>query len=168
MTWNILLISPGREFAVAGALAGFGFTAYLPTIPRVIRRGPERRRVTVDRPLFPGYLFLMRPDARQSLIRSISGVRGYLPSGDGIATLSADAILAVRIAEGDAYAAATTPPQRRFHVGDRVWINRPDHAAHLVEGIIKRLDKSDRAVIEVMSPSLAVAVVTDAAWLEPA
>jgi len=165
MTWNIILTRPQSEFRAMAGLADYGFTAYLPTIRIIIRLGPGRTRVPRMRPMFPGYLFLYGAVGRHSLVHRVSGFRGFLMANVRLATLSAHAVALVRHAE---VAMQDARPVSKWSIGDRVRINKSDHPAHLLEGVVQSLDKHDRAVLDIIGRPLAVAIDTNAAWLEPA
>lgn len=159
MTWNILLIQPNREFIAAGALEGFGFEVYLTTLACVVRVGASRRRVPRFRPMFPGYLFVMASAARQGRVHAAPGVRSYLMGRDGPASLSEAAVALVREMERGARVEPSFP--RRVRLGDRVRIS-----GHDLEGLLVALDKSDRAVVEVLIQPRAVALADSAAQSE--
>jgi transcription antitermination factor NusG len=166
MDWHILQIAPrqenrsnrwlsGEETIASAHLIGRRIKTYLPMRSVVVRRGPSRKRVTCSVPLIPGYLFAQLPDDLSwGHARSAPGVRGFLTLNDQPATITQAALERIQSVE------------RGFRPGDRVSINDDTNLWDGYEGVLLSLDKKDRAVVEIMLPSLAWRIVTDATRLE--
>lgn len=76
--WFILLTEPQREGTAVDGLKERKIDAYGPTVlKRLVRRG---RKIEVERPLFPGYIFakLIEGIDSFSVPISVRGVRDYL------------------------------------------------------------------------------------------
>ncbi len=64
LKWHVLLTEPSRERVAAARLKGMGFGPYVPTFQKLtsytVRSmfGVTRRKRLIERPLFPGYLFM--------------------------------------------------------------------------------------------------------------
>lgn len=64
LKWYVLLTEPNRERIAAARLRGLGFDPYVPTFQKLTHYtvrsmfGVTRRQRKVERPLFPGYLFI--------------------------------------------------------------------------------------------------------------
>lgn len=146
--WHILTIEPRREFTVAASLAGSGVTIYLPTYQ--VRVGAGRLTRLIDRPLFPGYLFArMASGASWRAVHSAAGYSGYLRCGEYPATLSEAAIVLVRKVEEE-MAAKAKVRESRFQRGDEVVIDEDKNPWMGLHGIVEKLDKTDRVIIEII------------------
>jgi transcriptional antiterminator RfaH len=76
--WYIMLVEPQREVTACAGLVGRRVQAYGPTFyKRLVRRG---RKVEVQRPLFPGYIFARLVEGVDdfSLPKRVAGVRDYM------------------------------------------------------------------------------------------
>lgn len=76
--WFILLTEPSREATAVRGLRERGIQAYGPVVmKRLVRRG---RKIEVERPLFPGYVFarLVVDVDDFSAPKRVNGVRDYL------------------------------------------------------------------------------------------
>lgn len=76
--WFILLTEPQREVTAVHGLKERRVEAYGPSVlKRIVRRG---RKLEVQRPLFPGYIFAKLVEGVDDfgLPKRVAGVRGYL------------------------------------------------------------------------------------------
>ncbi|MCD6291565.1 MAG: hypothetical protein J7M34_13765 [Anaerolineae bacterium] len=116
--WYALYTKPQKEQQVAEQLALKDVPVFLPMIP--VRR---HRRNTVDRPLFPRYLFaqLVLDDPRTAAIRWTPGLVRFVAFGERPVAIPDEVIakLRERVAE---FRAAGGLPTHNFHPGDRVLI----------------------------------------------
>lgn len=144
--WHILLTEPGQETTAAAGLIARRYAPYLPTFKRSERaRGGAKRRV-VERPLFPGYLFLLidraQADLRSARIRAIPGVRDWLMVGTSAecrAILSDREMVEVKKADARIN---RQKPKLPFDVGSKVEIDDPLWVGQL--GTIEQLDDHGR------------------------
>lgn len=168
MTWHIITTDPRREFALAGHLVGRGVTVYCPTYQITKRRGPSAKRVRIDRPMFPGYLFAMASDATARAVRSATGFRGYLCGPEGPSALSEAAVAAVRQIEEELALAVKAKHGAPFLVGDTVRLSAaPEHHPFCgFDAIVQRLDNRDRATLCLMLHGRSWQIVSPAQWLE--
>jgi len=125
-TWHAIWVAPGQEVRVFRALHDLGFSPYLPRDREtVLRRG---KKVDIERPLFPGYVFVrlaiwrdnsweaIRPkdrlDAAPSAAVAGDVIIGQTINGsaieiactsgiDGIIELIKDGALPARVADGE-------------------------------------------------------------------
>ena len=156
--WHILTTEPQREFAVAGGLAGYGVTVYLPTYPVRVACAPNtgKKFRIVYRPRFPGYLFAqMANGACWEATRRVGGVKGYLRGPEGPKLISDAAIALVRQSEKTMLPESKIEGEKPFKPGDHVRIDEDGNPWTGLDGIVKRIDKSDRAVILLMMPNMA-------------
>ncbi len=154
MTWHILTTEPQREFAVAGGLVGYRVTVYLPTYPVRVRAAPNTGKPfrIVDRPLFPGYLFAKLDDgAAWKAVHRVSGISGYLRGPEGPKLISDAAIALVRQSEKAMVEAPKAEREKPFKPGDHVRIDEDGNPWTGLDGFVERIDKSDRAVILLMT-----------------
>lgn len=69
MSWYVLYLRPRSEKKVADVCEAHGIEGYLPL--QAVTRIYQRRKVTVEVPLFPGYFFVsFDPDQRIVLLRT--------------------------------------------------------------------------------------------------
>jgi len=64
--WKVLFVKPRTEKKVAEYCVLYGIHHYLPL--RTKKRIIQRRRVTVEQPLFPGYVFVRLPPQQRLLL----------------------------------------------------------------------------------------------------
>jgi transcriptional antiterminator RfaH len=98
--WFIILSEPNREGRAAEGLRERGIDAYAPKVlKRMVRRG---RKVEVERPLFPGYIFakLIEGVSDFSIPKRVVGVRDYLRFEGIPCAIQEGAIDAIRRREG--------------------------------------------------------------------
>ena len=148
--WHILTTEPQREFAVASGLVGYRVTVYLPTYPVRVRAAPNAGKQfrIVDRQLFPGYLFAQMADgAAWKAMHRVSGIAGYLRGPEGPKLISDAGIDLVRQSEKAMLAASKIEREKPFKPGDHVRIDEDGNPWTGLNGVVERLDKSDRAVI---------------------
>lgn len=125
--WHIALTEPQRERTATVNLMAWGYEVYCPTFRKVAGSGGGGAKRQVDRPLFPGYLFVREsPDGWTSL-RHASGIRqvhSLLMINGDYAMLPEDEVLAVRAVEDRLMYQWLNPDARvpRLHVGDRVQV----------------------------------------------
>jgi transcription antitermination factor NusG len=166
MSWNILRIQPRHEQVAASRLASLGLVTFLPMTTATIRRGRSRARCQVQRPIFLGYVFVVGNDRLWTALHQVSAINGFLRRADGgPAVLSDQAIAAVR--EAAAMANATPANRWPFQPGDRVRVRDRADPFFGIVGILERLDRKDRAVIELMT-NYRVKVTVAASRLEAA
>lgn len=85
LIWYAVLTNPRCEAKAVAGLRERGFDVYLPEETR-LKRSKANARERVNRPLFPGYLFVgLNPDCGAGLyhVRLQDGVRGVVASADG-------------------------------------------------------------------------------------
>lgn len=100
MSWYIVRSASGREARAEVSLIEAGFDVYLPRLARWEwgARSVQKRRI--ERPLFPGYLFvLVPPPERFDLVRDADGVHAFLNRAGHPAPIPDGLIAAFRRAE---------------------------------------------------------------------
>lgn len=161
--WHVLLIEPQQERRVAVYLTAYRFKVYLPTIPYRTTRGCRRVKVEVERPMFPGYLFIrFDPDLddgkRRQRIDIAQGVREFMKL-DGEHAIISEADL-LRVEQEEKY--QHDPTRRaavRFGYDQGEMVRVTDGPFQGFNGTIGQLD--DRGRIKVLLSLLGRAVPTE-------
>lgn len=160
MSWNVLHLRPRSEKRVAELCRAQRLPHYLPL--RRATRTYQRRRVTFETPLFPGYLFVdCDASARLLLLRSNHVVRVLTPPRERL--LLRQLAHVRRALRADPCMASVRPLLR----GTRVRIVAGPCQG--IEGVVERLKGSPgrlRVVLNVELIGQAVAVEVDALEIE--
>lgn len=173
--WYIAFAQPRRETVAEASLREDGFECFYPV--RNVTVLPHRKTVTlkmrnklhllaksVDRPVFPGYLFI-RPGVSDPGLRRIfdlRGVAGIVRFGEDLARVSNDLVESLR--SGDArkaieehYAITAFP----FKVGDKgvltdgalkehtAVVNRIDESSGVIHALVRLFGRECRVVTSV-------------------
>lgn len=158
--WYAVYTSANHEKRVAEQLAARTIDHFLPSYASV-RRWKDRR-VTLQLPLFPGYVFV-RVELRNRLqVLQIPGVARLVGFGGMPVPLPEDEIDALRtgLASG-----VRVEPHPYLNVGRRARIKQGPLAG--LEGILLRWKGNWRVVLSLDLIQRSVAVDVDAALLEP-
>ena len=78
-SWHVLYVVVKNEMKVASQLAQSGLPYYLP-LRQEVRRWSDRR-VTINAPLFPGYIFVRCSGMQRNAILQMSGVVRFVKRG---------------------------------------------------------------------------------------
>lgn len=160
MSWNVLHLRPRSEKRVAELCRVQRLPHYLPL--RCATRTYQRRRVTFQTPLFPGYLFVnFDAPGRLLLLQSNHVVRVLTPPHERL--LLRQLVHIRRALRADPEMASVRPLLR----GTRVRIVAGP--CHGIEGVVERLKGRPgriRVVLNVELIGQAVAVEADAAEVE--
>lgn len=158
--WHILTTEPRREFTAAAGLVGYRVPVYLPTYQVRVPAPPRVRKpyMLVDRPLFTGYLFArILSGCDWKAVHRVSGISGYLHSGGVPNLISEAAIALVRDVERE-LAENAWVDEKPFKPGDHIRIDQDKNPWTGLCGIVERIDKSDRAIIELMGKRISVPI----------
>jgi transcription antitermination factor NusG len=155
LRWYAVQTTPRHEKKVAAELQQKQVQAYLPTFSE--EREWSDRRVSVDTPLFPGYVFVkiaQDQNTRVTVLRTL-GVRNFVGTrgiGDPIPEAEIEGVRAV-LARGIPFSVSPF-----LNVGERVRIL--DGSLEGVEGILTAVngDKSLIISVELIQRSLAMRV----------
>ncbi len=164
--WYVLLIEPQHERIAAAHLIGRGLKAYFPTVPCLTTRGLRRLKITVHRPMMPGYLFVhLNFFADQTRLRYIPhapGIHSFLRIGERYAVVpDADMARAEKIAEE---LAKPKPVQSMWSVGEVVRIDSGPFCG--LRATIMGLYSKDRIRVEIPFKASVIPVELDAANLD--
>lgn len=175
MTWFILRTAPQNEqrayrWLTEGLAYGkrLVLNAYLPKEIKEIRVNQRSKaKRTVERPQYPGYLFieLDETEAQWRVIESTPGVVDFLSlDGETKATCSDAVIQLLRDKEAEVNAPKVT--EWRFKPGDIVKL--VDNSVPNATFLLKSLSKSDWAILELVSPGSVTTFRVRAQRLETA
>ncbi len=159
LPWWVVYTRHQHEKAVAGALAAKEHEIFLP-LYTAVNQWKDRRKA-IERPLFPGYVFVRGATGRRLSIVTTPGVHMVLTEGDAPAVVPEEEILAIRrTIEGR----MKIEPHPFLRCGQRVRVKRG--ALEGVEGLLVRIRNLFRLVLSVELLNQSVAVEIDAASVE--
>lgn len=151
--WYAVWVISNAEFVVEDALRGYGIESFLPTWTEVTQWSDRKK--TIQRPLFPGYLFARCDDGPRREILRIAGVIEVLPSNLSPAPVDPADIENIRRVLASGYPATPCP----FVTGDAVAIENGPLAG--VKGIVQRSKNGTRVVVKIEMLRRAVSVEID-------
>ena len=159
--WYAVTTKPRHEKVVAEQLQSKSIESFLPIVSTPSRW--KDRKVVLERPIFPGYVFT-RIDLRDRTgIYSVPGVLRMLCFNGKPAEIEDAEIEAVRLC----LARGSKPEPHPFlQSGERVRVKSGALAG--LEGVVTRLKSECRIVVSITSIYQSVAVEIDANLLEPA
>ncbi|MBP5509824.1 MAG: hypothetical protein J6Z49_02780 [Kiritimatiellae bacterium] len=150
--WKVLYVKPRCEKKMAAFCASYGIPYYLPT--SVKTRIVQRRKVNVDLPLFPGYVFAEFPmDSRLKLLQTNLLVRILVPERPFL--LARQLVMVRKALHADPMLTAEPPLEKGMNV--RV-IDGPMMG---IIGTIERLASKLRVVVNIEMIGQAVAMTVD-------
>ena len=158
--WYAVYTSANQEKRVAEQLGVRSVEHYLPVYASV-RRWKDRR-VTLQLPLFPGYVFVRIALRDRLRVQEVPGVARLVGFGGTAAALPDKEIEALRTSlEGG----ARVEPHRYLRVGRRVRVNSGPMTG--MQGILLQRKGKLRVVISIELIQRSVAVEMDEADLQP-
>jgi transcription antitermination factor NusG len=140
-------------------LSGRDVEHYLPCYSSL--RTWKDRRVTLQMPLFPGYVFVRLPLLDRMKVLTVPNIVSLVGSGQGPAEIAPEEIDSIRRGVEHAHA----EPHPYLKEGQRVAITGGVMAG--MEGVLLRRQNGARVVVCVDSISRAFMVEVDAAFLKP-
>lgn len=149
--WYAVYTSANHERRVAEQLALRGIEHFLPTYESV--RKWKDRRVTLQRPLFPGYVFVQMELAKRLGVLQVPGVARLVGFDGQPAVVPEEDLLRVREFLRRGYRAE---PHRMLKIGKRVRVTAGPLAG--MEGIVARRKNGKRLVISFAAIEQAMAV----------
>jgi transcription antitermination factor NusG len=159
--WFALQLSVNREFRVEAELARLGFQTFLPTI-RETHKWSDRQK-DVDRPIFPGYIFVRLDTADFRSALRIAGVCHILGTTAGTPEIIPDQQIAdvKRVLESR----GTAKPSP-YEAGQTVQIEKGPLAG--VRGIVREIAGETTLIVVIELMKRAIQVKLDAADLAAA
>lgn len=158
--WHVLHTRSRMEKALVEGLAALQIQTYLPLVKEIRTYG--RRRLTVEKPLFPGYVFLLGTLDQAYAADRTRRVANLIPvpNQDRLSWELTNLRLALE-QQGD----RRIDPYPFLKKGVKVIVRSGPLAG--LEGVIEDRYRHDRIILTVETLGRAVAMETDGALLEP-
>ena len=157
--WYVLFVRSNQEKQIAQRLRERGVEHLLPSYSSI--RQWKDRRVKLELPLFPGYVFVRIPLRERMVALTVPNVVSLIGRRDAPSAVSDEEIAWIR----NASLSGRAEPHPPLSAGDRVMITSGVMAG--IKGIVLRQQKSTRVVVSIESICRAFVVEVDAAWVEP-
>ena len=157
--WFVLFVRSNQEKKTALRLKEFEVEYFLP-VYRSVRQWKDRR-VTLEMPLFPGYVFVHLPLAERSRILTLPNVVGLVGNKSFPSVVAEEEIAWVRRAVEHGNAS----PHSYLTVGQRVAIISGPLSG--MRGILLRHQNNTRVVVTIDSISRGFVVEVDVSSLRP-
>ena len=158
--WYALSTLPRNENSVAGVLLRYGVEVFVPTSESV-RMWKNRQRVTLQVPLFAGYVFVKIRSGERSKVLGATGAIRLVGNSKGPISISSAEIEFLR----SKYCMENFTPYQELVVGQKVRISRG--VMEGIEGVLVRKDSGFRFVMSIQMINQHIAAVMDAADLQP-
>ncbi len=157
--WHVLHVKPRCEKKLADFCAAHKVTAELPL--REETKIYQRRRVTVRKPVFPGYLFLrFLPEEKETVLKSRLVVRVLTVEDQGRLVRELDQVKLALSVDPTLDACAA------FQAGKRVMIRSGPFQG--VEGVVQTVKGKTKVLLNVEMIGQALALEVGVEMLEPA
>ena len=157
--WYVLFVRSNQEKQVALRLRERGVEHLLPSYSSV--RQWKDRRVKLELPLFPGYVFVRMPLRERMLALTVPNAVSLIGRKDAPSTVSDEEIAWIR----NASLSGRAEPHPHLAAGDRVMITSGVMAG--MKGILLRKQNSTRVVVSIESICRAFVVEVDTTCVEP-
>ncbi|MGH9709845.1 MAG: UpxY family transcription antiterminator [Candidatus Acidiferrales bacterium] len=158
--WYAAYTCANHEKSVAGQFSGRGVEHFLPLYETVHRW--KDRRMRLELPLFPSYIFVHLPLRERLRVLQVPGVVRLVGFGDHAAPLPADEIEMLRNGLSGEFKAK---PHPYLTVGRRMRITSGPLAG--MEGILMRQKSNFRLVLSINLIMRSIVVDVDAANIRP-
>jgi transcription antitermination factor NusG len=157
--WFVLFVRANQEKKTAQRLASYDVEHFLPCY-RSLRQWKDRR-VMLDMPLFPGYIFVRIPFRERMKVLTLPNVVGLVGNKSAPSVMLPEEIDCIR--RGIEFGNAV--PHPLLNIGQRVAIaSGPLHGIH---GILLRAQNNTRVVIAIEPIARSFAVEVDISCLKP-
>jgi len=156
--WYVLFVRSNQEKKVAHCLSDREVENLLPCYRS--RRQWKDRRVELDMPLFPGYVFVRLPFTDRMKALTVPNVVSLI--GNRTPSIVSDDEI-MRIRQG--LKQGTAGPHHYLKEGQRVVIT--EGALYGLQGILVRLQNNLRVVVSLDSIQRAFMVDVDESWVQP-
>jgi transcription antitermination factor NusG len=158
--WYVLFVRSNQEKRVAERLHARGIEHFLPCYQ--LMRQWKDRRVRLELPLFPGYVFVRLPFAERAKALSTPHVVNLVGTKTSPSAISDEEIAWIRL--GIEHGKAVPHPY--LNVGERVVIT--SGALSGLEGLLLKIRNSTRVVVALDSIARAFVIEVDACCVRPA
>jgi transcription antitermination factor NusG len=157
--WFVLFVRTNQEKTTASRLDYLQIEHFLPCF-RSLRQWKDRR-VTLEMPLFPGYVFVRLPHAERMRVLTLPNVLYFVGSGTSPAVLTDEEIAWI----GRGLQSGNATPHECLSDGQRVVITSGALAG--LKGILVRKVNNTRVVVSLDSIGRAFAVEVDLESVRP-
>ena len=157
--WYVLFVRSNQEKRVADALAARDVEHYLPSYTAV--RQWKDRRVKLEMPLFPGYIFVRFPLLEKMKALTVPNVVSLVGSSRAASEVAEEEVLWIR--RGLEHGSAQPHPY--LNAGDRVTIIRGVMTG--MQGILLRRHNGAKIVVSLDSIFRAFVVEVDETCVQP-
>jgi transcription antitermination factor NusG len=157
--WYVLFVRSNQEKQVVHRLCQRGIEHLLPSYSSI--RKWKDRRVKLELPLFPGYVFVRMPLRERMSALTVPNVVSLIGKKDAPSTVSDEEIAWIRKAS----LSGRAQPHPQLAAGDQVMITSGVMAG--MKGMLLRVQNSTRVVVSIESICRAFVVEVDADWVEP-
>lgn len=151
--WFVLFVRTNQEKTTASRLDHLQIRHFLPCF-RSLRQWKDRR-VTLEMPLFPGYVFVHLPHAERMRVLTLPNVLYFVGSGSSPAVLTDEEIAWI----GRGLQSGNAVPHECLNEGERVVITSGPLAG--MKGILQRRVNNTRVVVSIDSIGRGFAVEVD-------
>lgn len=148
--WYAAFVRANQEWMIAQRLEYFGIEYFLPSC-RVVHQWKDRI-VKLDRPLFPGYVFVHIPFMERAQVLTLPNVVSLVGTKNAPSVVQEEEIAWIKAG----VERANAEPHPYLKVGERVVITQGVLAG--AEGVLLRIGKRSRVVIIVESINRAFSV----------
>lgn len=157
--WYALFVRSNQEKRIAQQLSGRGIEHFLPCYGLMSQW--KDRRVKLEVPLFPGYLFARLPFSERLKVLTVPNVVSLVGTRNAPSPISEEEIDWIRRGIGD----GTAAPHPYLKIGQRVRITQG--ALYGLEGILLRTQNGARIAVSVESISRTFTVEIDPECVQP-
>ncbi|MDR3792598.1 MAG: UpxY family transcription antiterminator [Terracidiphilus sp.] len=159
--WFAIYTTPRHEKSVARHMGQREIEHYLP-LYRSERRWSDGSKVTLDLPLFPGYIFVRITNRERGQVLGVPGVLSMVSGTGGVPAVLPDALIDVL---RGGLAACQAEPHRLLMAGQRARIRTGALAG--MEGVVIRMKGTLRVVLTIEQLMRSIAVEVASEDLEP-
>jgi len=157
--WFVLFVRSNQEKKVAQRLTDREIDHFLPCYSSL--RQWKDRRITLDMPLFPGYVFVHLPFMQRDRVLTVPNIVGLVGGRSSPSVISEEEIGWIR--RGLEHGRATPHPY--LNIGERIRVIAG--ALSGMEGVLVRRQNGTRVIVSLDSIGRSFAVEVDLACLAP-
>lgn len=159
LRWFVLFVRSNQEKKVAQRLTDREIDHFLPCYPSL--RQWKDRRMTLDMPLFPGYVFVHLPFMQRDRVLTVPNIVGLVGGRSSPSVISEEEIGWIK--RGLEHGRATPHPY--LNIGERIRVIAG--ALSGMEGVLVRRQNGTRVIVSLDSIGRSFAVEVDLACLAP-
>lgn len=158
--WYAMVTKPRSETAVLASLEAKGYDYLLPV--QSVQRKCGKEMVTIDRPLFPGYIFCYFDPQKTSPLVTTPNVVRIISFGGKAMPLSQEEVFALR-----AIGQVRPPVEARDGLAAGRTVTLQGGPLKGLQGVLQASQKGTRLVVNVWMLQRSMAVEVEPAWISP-